>query len=452
MNSNKKENIPNLRKIIYLLILIVLSVSCNWNSSEKGNSEKAESDPESEITPQDSSYIVDVTAVDYAFGMPTEIPSGWVTFRMKNMGQAEHNAIIHKYVDTLQYETLTKLFSEALEGEGMQGFSKMFEGLDTDMGGPAILSPNHTGETTVFLEPGVYTLTCWMVAEDGEYHLQKGMNRPFIVTNEESGAEKPEGTVGITLSDLAIDIEDPIGAGEHVFDVNFEASHNVHLAKLGKDQKMEDLESWMNKVKTPSSFTFLGGAEQAPAGMSSTFKASLEPGRYALVTYGIADSGMREEIIVPEEGKAPAVENQPVNAEKRLIVGKEQRVLPESLPIGRTPLIVQNPDGQDYQYFLSFMKDGYSTEDYLRYINGAYVEETIDFMKEKPPYEDVWVGVVKAGEEKKINIELKNKQYILAGPLLTDEPWTAQWAGESMVHSLKAGNGIEGVKKQEDLQ
>lgn len=423
------------RKYVFPVILLLMNVLISCQQGSGGKAEGAKASAHEDIkTSADSAYIVDVTATDYAFGMPTEVPSGWVTFRMKNMGQVEHNAIIHKYVDTLQYHTLTRLFSEALEGEGMQGFSAMFDVSDKDMGGPAILSPNHTGETTVFLEPGVYTFTCWMVAEDGEYHIQKGMSRPFVVTNKESGAEKPEGTVGITLSDLAIDIEDPIGAGEHVFDVTFEASHNVHLAKLGENQKLEDLQIWMNKVQTPSSFTFLGGAEQAPVGMSSTFKASLEPGRYAFVTYGTADSGMAEEIIVPKEGKSLPVSNEPVNPEVRIESDMKRTILPKTLPTGRTPVVIKNSGEEEYEYLLTFLIQGNSTEDVNRYFKKA------DFMSNSP-YEFIWYGTIEPGEVKRINLEVQERQYMLIGPYLPGAPFQDLWREDNFVHL------VEGVRK-----
>ena len=412
-----------------LLFLMGCLISC-----QDGSTEKAEDSAQEDRTiNKDSAYVVDVTAADYAFGMPTEVPSGWVTFRMKNMGQVEHNAVIHKYVDTLQYETLARLFGEALGAEGPEAFYAMFDLVDKDMGGPAILSPDHTGETTVFLEPGVYTFTCWMVAEDGQYHSRKGMNRPFIVTDEESGAEKPKGTVGITLSDLAIDIEDPIEAGEHVFDVNFEASHNVHLAKLGENQKLEDLQTWMNKVKTPSSFTFLGGAEQAPIGMSSTFKASLEPGRYALVTYGIADSGMTEEIIIPEKGKAPAATNETVNPEVRIISNMEETVLPESIPTGRTHLLIENSGDQEYDYLLAYLNTGNSIEDVKEFFKEANPMATA-------PFDFMWYGSLGPGEVKRMNLDVEEKQYVLVGPFLPNTLPPNRWRDEKFVHSIQ---GVE---------
>ncbi len=258
-----------------VLLLIIFCLSCQEKKKkdqvkliDRELSEKAESSP----------YIVEVTAFDYAFGMPTEIPSGWVTFRMKNMRQEVHHGIVYKYSDSVTYDGLVSTIGEAFQEKELADPSNDFNSeVVTAMGGPAILSPGRTGETTVLLEPGVYALTCWMVAEDGEFHAMKGMTRPFVVTKENSGAEKPDGTVDITLEDVAINIQDPVGPGDHVFNVTFKTMDNVHLAKLEEGQKLEDLNQWMNKAQNPSPFTFLGGAEQAPVGTVNTFKATLEP-------------------------------------------------------------------------------------------------------------------------------------------------------------------------------
>ena len=417
-----------------LLLLVTFFFSCREGSEDKAEWETENSAQEDGAKSKDSAYIVDVMAADYAFGMPTEVPSGWVTFRMKNMGQVEHNAVIHKYVDTLQYETLMNMFSEALEAEGMQKLYEMFALVDKDMGGPAILSPDHTGQTTVFLEPGVYTFTCWMVAEDGKYHIQKGMNRPFIVTNENSGAEKPKGTVGITLSNFAIDIEDSIGAGEQIFNVNFEASQNVHLAKLQEGQDFEDLQEWMEKVQTPSPYIFLGGAEQGPVGTHSTFRATLEPGKYALVTHYWAPLGMAEEFTIPETGKAPPIHNTPVNGEVKIESDMKGTVLPDQVPTGRTPIAITNSGDQEYKYLLAYLNPGNSTEDIKQFFKEAYPMGT-------PPYHYIWYDGLQPGEVKKINLDVQEKNYVLIGPFLPETPQFEQWREENFVHS------IQGVRK-----
>lgn len=40
--------------------------------------------------PADDPAVVEVTTRDFACEAPAEIPSGWITFRLKNTGQQEH--------------------------------------------------------------------------------------------------------------------------------------------------------------------------------------------------------------------------------------------------------------------------------------------------------------------------------------------------------------------------
>ena len=63
-------------------------------------------------------------------------------------------------------------------------------------------------------------------------------------------------------------------------------------------------------------------------------------------------------------------------------------------------------------------------------------------MEEKRPFEDVWQGIVKAGEEKQINLEVQDKQYVQTGPWLPDKPFSVQWKGESMVYALGGTSGM----------
>ena len=55
-----------------------------------------------------------------------------------------------------------------------------------------------------------------------------------------------QNTVGTTMLDFVINVEDPVGKGEQVFNVRFEGSHNIHMARLEPDQDLEDLKEWMS--------------------------------------------------------------------------------------------------------------------------------------------------------------------------------------------------------------
>jgi len=46
--------------------------------------------------PADRAHVVEVTARDFAFDAPDQIPSGWTTFRMTNAGEQEHFLYIYR--------------------------------------------------------------------------------------------------------------------------------------------------------------------------------------------------------------------------------------------------------------------------------------------------------------------------------------------------------------------
>lgn len=413
-----------------ILFFLGICMSCN-NRGSRDRDAYADEGNNSE-TAADSVYIVEVTAADYAFGMPTEIPSGWVTFRMKNMGQEVHNAVIQKYSDTLTYKALGELVGKAIK-KGQEYPPEA----EKPMGGPAMLSPGLTGETTVFLEPGLYGMFCFMVAGDGEVHFSKGMARPFIVKDEESGADEPNGTIDVTVSDLAINIEDPIEAGDQVFDVHFRTAQNVHLAKLGEDQTLEDVKEWMVKITNPAPFTFIGGAEEAEVGQHSTFKATLEPGRYALATYYWAQSGMAEEIIIPENGAAEPITNEPVNPPVTIRITPEGVRIPQELNTGRTEVTLSAIGDKQGNFVLSRLKKGKSVQNFKKFTEDAYVYQRIDPTSVTPPFYDVWYGTLGSNEEVRLNLDIENATYVLTGPVPPEDQMAEQWEGDEMFHVLR---------------
>ncbi len=414
---------------IYSLLIAAFSSACSQNSRTDKNAQAVQ---------QDSSYVVDVIAADYAFGMPNEIPSGWVTFRMENMGMEEHLGIINKYPDSLGYEGVVRMTREALAQEGMNGFYPLLGLREKQYGGPAMLSPGLTGETTVHLEPGVYALNCWVVTEDGEYHMQRGMTRPFTVTDKSSGAEKPETTTDIAVSSFDITIKDPIAAGDHTFNVDFGNSHNVHLAKLEEDTDLEMLKEWMNSIRVPSPVTFLGGAEQGVEGTSSTFKATLEPGRYAFLTFGLAIHGMVEEIYVPESGAAPASTSaKPTNAAIQIESDVNDTILPETIQTGRTPIVVKNTGSVDYAINLFRMKEGKSAEDFKTYFEAVNVYRTAQREPGNAPYYSIPPPkVVPAGEQIELTLTIDESQYVIL-PILMTGSLEEAWRDGNIVHSMQ---------------
>lgn len=152
--------------------------------------------PQQSSGPAADSYVVEVIAEDYAFDAPAAIRSGWTTFRLKNEGNETHFIYLFRLPEGKTYDNLTiefnqplvELYKKMAAGEISQ--TQMIERLGTDlpawywtgvepMGGPGLVAPGGTSQTTMNLEPGNYVMECYMKTPDGEFHVMEGMTRPL---------------------------------------------------------------------------------------------------------------------------------------------------------------------------------------------------------------------------------------------------------------------------------
>ena len=281
------------------LMLTACANSGDENSMESpdgGNMSMAQEEGHS----PDGRHVVEYAALDYVFAGPSEIPSGWTTFRMPNQGEEHHVMILIELPEGVSYSE----YNAAREQRATSGESPDWWGEQVVMGGPAALAPGMTGETTVNLDPGEYAMVCPVQTADGTQHSELGMMRPLTVTEEESGAPEPETDITMTLSGLEFDMDGVITEGRHTIRVRFENQpegkpHDVHVARLGANQTVEDFATAMESLDlTGSDFYFIGGAEDMPEGYTAYFTADFEPGRYAFWCHYHSGDGMVEEFRV----------------------------------------------------------------------------------------------------------------------------------------------------------
>lgn len=254
--------------------------------------------------------VVDITAVDYAFQAPAELPSGWTTIRMENAGAEEHFLSLWKLPDG---RTLDDYTSEVVPAFG-EAYTALEEGASREeaggilgraipawyaevvpMGGPGFLSPGRTGETTVRLEPGTYVMECYVKTPDGRFHGELGMIQQLTVTADSTGAAEPSGGVEVVLSNAGIAGPANLTVGEHTVAVRFSEQpeaglgNDVHLVRLEEDTDLEALAAWMDwmeleGLRAPAPVEFLGGTQERPAGKSAYFRVEVEAGPYAWVS------------------------------------------------------------------------------------------------------------------------------------------------------------------------
>lgn len=352
-------------------------------------------------------YIVDLTAADYAFAMPSEIKSGWVTFKMKNIGKEEHFAAIDRINDDIPFDSLNSWVIEGFNKRESSSLQKFWNLNRTKVSGPGFLSSGHTGETTVYLRPGQYVMICGIRTENNEFHFTKGMVKAFAVTDTESGAPNPKFTAQIKLSSLAISTDRAIGSGNHTFKVQTMNSQDVHLVRLNDGQEFEELTKWMGDFRAPSPFSFLGGVEEGTPDQPAYFTAELSPGRYAFISHG-SPGAMGEHFTIPESGKAPAITNQPVNPPVQ-INDSTQKL---EVPTGRTLITVTNTKEKTARVEGFQLRPGFSVRDFVVWWEKVRIYQTAGFLDNPFPYTTTERKTLAVGESMTFNLDVQAEDYL----------------------------------------
>lgn len=259
--------------------------------------------------------VVEITARGLTFDAPDSTRSGWTTFRLKNTSNMVHFAVLERLPEGIGIEDhqteVAPVFQKGmnrLQAGRSKAASKAFRALPkwfgnvVFLGGPGLIAPGRTAQTTVRLTPGTYLLECY-VKTDGVFHSynsspgEYGMVHELHVMKDSSATEAPEPTLEISLSSKeGIEVEGTPRSGRHTVAVHFEdqtahehfLGHDVHLVRLGDEVSRDSVATWMNwtrpgSFESPAPAPFLGGVHEMPAGTTGYFTVDLTPGRYAWV-------------------------------------------------------------------------------------------------------------------------------------------------------------------------
>lgn len=259
--------------------------------------------------------VVEITARGLTFEAPDSTRSGWTTFRLKNKSNMVHFAVLERLPEGIGIEDhqteVAPVFQKGmdlLKAGKSKAASKAFAGLPkwfgnvVFLGGPGLIAPGRTAQTTVRLTPGTYLLECY-VKTGGVFHSynsspgEYGMVHELHVTKDSSAAEEPEPTLEVSLSSKeGIEVEGTARSGRHTVAVHFAdqtahehfLGHDVHLVRLGDGVDRDSVAMWMNwtrpgSLESPAPAPFLGGVHEMPAGKTGYFTVDLMPGRYAWV-------------------------------------------------------------------------------------------------------------------------------------------------------------------------
>lgn len=323
-------------------MLSFLATSCDGpaktDNSGEASALEAASQNNATLSWPYSGNLVEVKTEHMNILMPEEIPSGWNTFRYRNESQLTHLISLDKMpVYDGEQKTLKDLmvvvpvFQDAMDlindgkvEEGFAEFARFPEWFSHLIftGGVGLVSAGETAQTTVYLEPGLYVAECY-VKTAGVFHP---MQTEFRVMENSANASPPIASLNLTISkEGGIEGEEEVRPGLQTIAVHFKdqavhenfMGHDVNLVRLDDDTDMDALNTWMNwadpkGLETPAPATFLGGAQQMPAGNTAYFTVELEPGRYAWISEvpDPSTKGMLKTFTVPVEQQTASREGQ----------------------------------------------------------------------------------------------------------------------------------------------
>lgn len=270
--------------------------------------------------------VVQITAEDFEFEAPEEIPSGWNTVRFVNEGEQEHFFLLWHLPEGKTFaeyrsgvagtfaEVWSRYDSGDLTREGLatalgEELPEWFFAEADPSGGAALTEGGLTSQVTLHLEPGTYAMECYVKTPQGTWHTERGMLRELTVTRDSTGVAPPEADAELTLSNYEITTSGELAAGTRTVAVHAAdtpdgfMTHDINLFRLEEGTTTDEIVQWMDwldlgQFRAPAPGTSLGGVEHMTAGQTGYMTVDLAPGRYAWVSEGYGARGMVREFTV----------------------------------------------------------------------------------------------------------------------------------------------------------
>lgn len=277
---------------------------------ENPKSEKSKLEPETSVK---TSGMVNILTRGMEFISKDTLNSGWNTLTYSNESTEVHFILLDLYpsgktaLDTKNdilppFEEGMKRIMDGNMDNAVLAFGKLPEWFQKVryMGGTGLISPENTAKSTVYLEPGLYIMECYVKMKDGTWHTSHGMYKQIIVTENKTLLQPPKATTQVNISSTkGIVLKDSISSGKQIFQVHFEdqtvyehfLGHDINLVRYDDSALLPDLMEWLNwmnpkglRSPAPKGFTFLGGMNNLPSGATGYFEGDLTPGNYMLVS------------------------------------------------------------------------------------------------------------------------------------------------------------------------
>ena len=228
---------------------------------------------------------VTITASDYAFDLPAELPSGLVALTLKNEGQVNHHGIVMRLKD----------------GVTLDQFKAVLQAPEPDFTTVSDLSlflpdtgPGLSNQATVDMQSGNWVILS--VSLDSPDHAPDwvhGSLHPFTVIESSNNAAAHQADLVLTIGNDDADMPTEVSAGQHTIQVvngSDKPDGWAFFIRLEGDTKVEDILPMFDALfsgQQPAKmaeFTPVGGL--MGYNLSKSFYTTIDftPGNYAVIT------------------------------------------------------------------------------------------------------------------------------------------------------------------------
>lgn len=388
MTTFKKLLLPT----AVLLFTSMIFISCSETEPDTSSSEP---------------YIIDLTAMDYAFAMPSEIKSGWVTFRFNNIGEEVHYGLIHKMKKNVSLDSLNRL-KQQLSPQELRGYYQgKLGGPEYFIGGPGYQEGGTVSEVTLYMEPGTYYMLCAASTPDRTPHMFLGMDKFFKVTDTPSSAPEPEADITFTLRPYHVSYDGTLKAGMQTYKINHGGGvFDYHIFALNDTSTVTAARNFMGGLNNPTQALFLGGVEQAwsledrSRTFTSYLSVDLSPGRYMIMSQEYRHLGMYTSFEIPNNGSVDLDNHDFIKKEGQVaeISIRDQKIFaPDELQAGKITIKADESARGEHRVTFFPIPEGATIDEVVPYYqarqdpameryplkhrkgNRVYIDENVDF-------------------------------------------------------------------------
>jgi hypothetical protein len=224
-----------------------------------------------------------VTAADFSFEIPREVPAGWRTVRFRNTGREFHHAVFLRVPDERAADSAVAALATWKED-----WDRAVPGT-VSIGGVESHFTDRPGEDTyaiLDLRPGLYLVLC-MIPSDRGLHVTRGMHALLRVTATAAiGPPPPSPEARLHARDYAYRLtKNHFTPGWHLIEVSSDgpSEHVAEFARLKDGRHMSDV---LAAAGTPNAddpeASTVGGTARLASGKRAFVWVHFSPGVYVV--------------------------------------------------------------------------------------------------------------------------------------------------------------------------